>query len=69
MAADPRFTRILLGLGLTEFSMHASNLPVIKRVINSCELASLRQQTAKIMASTGYDDFISRLNKFQYHVC
>ncbi|MDH5447203.1 MAG: phosphoenolpyruvate--protein phosphotransferase [Gammaproteobacteria bacterium] len=67
MAADPRFTHILLGLGLTEFSMHASNLPVIKQVINNSDMSSLAEQTNKIMQCSTYDDFISRLNKFQYN--
>lgn len=67
MAADPRFTRILLGLGLTEFSMHASNLPIIKQVINQSEFSSLANQTGAIMACTAYEDFLARLNDFQYN--
>lgn len=66
MAADPRFTRILLGLGLTEFSMHASNLPVIKQMINDSELSALSTLTKEIMQTTNYEDFLTRLNHFQY---
>jgi phosphotransferase system enzyme I (PtsI) len=33
MAGDVRLTRLLLGLGLREFSMHATQLPEIKQRI------------------------------------
>lgn len=66
MAADPRFTRILLGLGLTEFSMHASNLPAIKQVINDSTLSVLSDLTHEIMQTTDYDAFLLHLNNFQY---
>ncbi|MFO1421267.1 MAG: hypothetical protein U1F59_10125 [Candidatus Competibacteraceae bacterium] len=32
MAGDSRYTRLLLGLGLTEFSMHPTTLLEIKRL-------------------------------------
>jgi len=66
MAADPRFTRILLGLGLTEFSMHASNLPAIKQVINDSNLSALSDSTRDIMQCLHYEEFLKRLNHFQY---
>ena len=66
MAADPRFTRILLGLGLTEFSMHARNLPAIKQVINDSQLSVLSDLTREIMQTTNYEEFLTRLNRFQY---
>lgn len=66
MAADPRFTRILLGLGLTEFSMHASNLPAIKQVVNDSQLSNLSELTREIMQTTSHEEFIKHLNHFQY---
>lgn len=66
MAADPRFTRILLALGLTEFSMHASNLPAIKQVINNSELSSLSAMAEEIIRTSDYEEFISLLHRFQY---
>ena len=39
MAGDPRFTRLLLGLGLREFSVHPSVLLEIKQIINSTVVA------------------------------
>ena len=38
MAGDPRYTRLLLGLGLTEFSMHPANVLEIKRIIRESGL-------------------------------
>ncbi|GIT48302.1 MAG: hypothetical protein Ct9H300mP14_02300 [Gammaproteobacteria bacterium] len=48
MAGDPVFTRLLLGLGLREFSMEASSLPDIKqRILDSRidELESFSRQS------------------------
>jgi phosphotransferase system enzyme I (PtsI) len=49
MAGDPRCTRLLLGMGLTEFSMHPSMLPQIKNVVRHSELSRLRRSVRKIM--------------------
>jgi phosphotransferase system enzyme I (PtsI) len=49
MAGDPRCTRLLLGMGLTEFSMHPSVLPQIKNIVRYSELSRLRRSVRKIM--------------------
>ena len=49
MAGDPHYTRLLLGMGLTEFSMHPSMLPQIKNIVRHSELARLRKSARKIM--------------------
>lgn len=41
MASDPRYTRLLLGMGLREFSMHHTALPEVKHVINSSSIEAL----------------------------
>jgi phosphoenolpyruvate-protein phosphotransferase (PTS system enzyme I) len=41
MAGDPRYTRLLLGMGLTEFSMHPSTLQEVKSVINQSSISTL----------------------------
>lgn len=43
MAGDPRYTRLLLGLGLREFSMQAVSLLEVKRIINNSDAAELMQ--------------------------
>lgn len=49
MAGDPHYTRLLLGLGLREFSMHPSGLLEIKRIVRESELEQLRQAALEIM--------------------
>ena len=46
MAGDARLTRLLLGLGLTEFSMHPQQLLDIKREIRSAHSNALRAKVA-----------------------
>lgn len=52
MAGDPRYTRLLLGLGLQEFSAHPSNLLEIKQIINKSKISDLETQTKKILSTT-----------------
>ena len=52
MAGDPRYTRLLLGLGLTEFSMHPANILEIKRLIIDSDIAHLRRHVAELLADT-----------------
>lgn len=43
MAADPRYTQVLLGLGLKEFSMFAASLPEVKQEILRTHLKTSRK--------------------------
>ena len=52
MAGDPRYTRLLLGLGLQEFSAHPSNLLEIKQIINKSKISELEKQAKKILRTT-----------------
>ena len=52
MAGDPRYTRLLLGLGLQEFSAHPSNLLEIKQIINKSNISELEKQAKKILSTT-----------------
>jgi len=49
MAGDPRYTRLLLGLGLTEFSMHPSALLEIKKIVRESTLGELRIMAERVM--------------------
>lgn len=49
MAGDPRLTRLLLGLGLREFSMHPSALLEIKDLVNNSHTADLQKQARKAL--------------------
>ena len=52
MAGDPRYTRLLLGMGLQEFSAHPSNLLEIKQIINRSKISDLEKPTKKILSTT-----------------
>ena len=49
MAGDPAYTALLLGLGLDEFSMTASSIPQVKKVIRSLTIDDCRTLTKEIL--------------------
>ncbi len=49
MAGDPRFTRLLLTMGLTNFSMHPNAILEIKQIINQTDLGQLPKDTLRIL--------------------
>ena len=51
MAGDTRYTRLLLGLGLREFSMHPSALLEIKKIVRESAIADLKVQSTEVMAA------------------
>lgn len=51
MAGDPRYTRLLLGLGLTEFSMHPASVLEIKRLVIDADVGALRRQVDRVLAA------------------
>ncbi|KAF1018238.1 MAG: phosphoenolpyruvate--protein phosphotransferase [Burkholderia sp.] len=56
MAGDPAMTRLLLGMGLTEFSMHPSQLLVVKQEILRAHLKAIEKSTADVLASYEPED-------------
>ncbi|MGI4856832.1 MAG: phosphoenolpyruvate--protein phosphotransferase [Janthinobacterium lividum] len=50
MAGDPTMTRLLLGMGLREFSMHPSQLLVVKREVLRADLGTLERGVADLVA-------------------
>lgn len=66
MAGDPRCTRLLLGLGLTEFSMHTNTMPIVKQAIINSDISQLSQMTQSILQTHDFDQFASLLDDFQY---
>jgi phosphotransferase system enzyme I (PtsI) len=49
MAGDSKLTRLLLGMGLREFSMHPAQLLSVKQEILNSDLQQLVPHTKKIM--------------------
>ncbi|MGB5716708.1 MAG: phosphoenolpyruvate--protein phosphotransferase [Gammaproteobacteria bacterium] len=52
MAGDTRYTRLLLGMGLNEFSMHHTALQEVKRVINTSTITSLIPLVQELLNNT-----------------
>ena len=53
MAGDTNYTRLLLGLGLKEYSVHPSALLEVKQVVRDSDVSALRR---KCRALSGYTD-------------
>jgi phosphotransferase system enzyme I (PtsI) len=49
MAGDPRYTALLLGLGIRELSMTPSNIPLVKQRIREMDLAAANHRAEVIM--------------------
>lgn len=63
MAGEPQFTRLLLGMGLTEFSMHPSTLLDVKQTIKSTDTNKLAGMTKKILKSATSHEVSNYLEK------
>ena len=49
MAGDPKWTRLLLGMGLREFSMQSTQILAVKQEILNSDLDKLKPKTSKIL--------------------
>jgi phosphotransferase system enzyme I (PtsI) len=49
MAGDPAHTRLLLALGLTEFSLHPNTLLEVRAIIRDSDLAALRKLGSRLL--------------------
>lgn len=56
MAADPRYTWVLTGLGVRELSMHPSAVPVIKSIIRASDLEEMTQLAETCLEATDVAD-------------
>ncbi len=66
MAAEPRYTRLLLGLGLREFSMQPAVVPEIKRVIQRIDVEPLSRAAGEALSqpsSLELEAFVDYLNR------
>ncbi len=65
MAGDPAFTRLLLGLGLREFSVHPGGLLEVKKIIMESDIAELTAMADEIMqlnSGRKIEEYLNRLN-------
>jgi phosphotransferase system enzyme I (PtsI) len=57
MAGDPRYTRLLLGLGLTEFSMHPTGLLEIKRAVQDSHVGELTEIARRLLRTVDTEKY------------
>ena len=63
MAGDPKLTRLLLGFGLRQFSMHPAHVLAVKRQVLQSSLPRLTSSVRKILASAEIDRIEPLLDK------
>ena len=51
MAGDPQLTRLLLGMGLRQFSMHPAQILEVKQEVMRSNLAELRRKASRLLAT------------------
>ncbi|MGO9786476.1 MAG: phosphoenolpyruvate--protein phosphotransferase [Stellaceae bacterium] len=64
MAGDPRYTALLLGLGIRDLSMAPANIPRVKQRIRAMDLASAVQRARTIMDQLDDGRIASLLDDF-----
>ena len=63
MAGDTRYTRLLLGLGLSEFSMHPASLLEVKAMIRNTRVTTLEKPVKKLLRDKNASSLHDRLHK------
>ncbi|MEC9206083.1 MAG: phosphoenolpyruvate--protein phosphotransferase [Pseudomonadota bacterium] len=56
MAGDSKYTRLLMGMGLTSFSMHPSAIPEVKNIITNTDTTKIQKISEQIMNSDDVDE-------------
>jgi phosphotransferase system enzyme I (PtsI) len=67
LAGDPEAAAILLGLGLDEFSMSASSIPLIKQIIRGTSLESCKALAEKALGSRSIAEVRAAVNEWMAH--
>lgn len=65
MAGDTKLTRLLLGMGLREFSMHPAQLLSVKQEILNSDLAAITTRTRRILRSIEPDEIAAAVEQLQ----
>jgi phosphotransferase system enzyme I (PtsI) len=63
MAGDPTLTRLLLGMGLRQFSMHPSQLLEVKQQVVMADTEQLAPKVLKLLKSDESDRIREQLEK------
>lgn len=63
MAGEPAYTRLLLALGLSEFSLHPSNLLEVRQMIRRSHRGKLRRRVRTLLAARDRDAIAAWLDR------
>jgi phosphotransferase system enzyme I (PtsI) len=66
MAGDIRLTRLLLGMGLREFSMHPAQLLSVKQEILNADLSRIAPRMRRIMRSMEPGEILDAVEQLQH---
>ncbi|MBM9401222.1 phosphoenolpyruvate--protein phosphotransferase [Gluconacetobacter azotocaptans] len=64
IAGDPRVVPLLIGLGLRSFSMTASAVPRVKRVVRALSFEDCRRLAHRVMQVSGVDEVTALIDAF-----
>ncbi|HEX6831951.1 MAG TPA: phosphoenolpyruvate--protein phosphotransferase [Rudaea sp.] len=70
MAGEPRYTALLLALGLSGFSMHPGSLLEVRKAISGCDAAALRKLRGSLLRATsraGIERVLARMSAANGH--
>jgi len=67
MAGDAKFTKLLIGMGLRQLSMHPSHVLNVKQQILHSQLSVLNSNARKVLALTDIDKIEPMVAKFNLH--
>lgn len=67
MAADSKLTKLLIGMGLRQFSMHPSHILSIKQQVLHSHVAELSNQARKVLSLTDIGKIEPLVAKFNLH--
>ncbi|MEI6306232.1 MAG: phosphoenolpyruvate--protein phosphotransferase, partial [Deltaproteobacteria bacterium] len=62
MAADPLNALLLIGMGISEFSLSAPSIPGVKQAIRANSLAACRKLASKVLACSSYSGIEKKLD-------
>jgi phosphotransferase system enzyme I (PtsI) len=65
MAGDIRFTALLIGLGLDEFSTAPSTIPLVKRAVRAYKLSDCEKLSKRVLECTGWQEVVRLLEMFK----
>ena len=63
MAGDPKLTKLFIGMGLTNFSMHPSSILTVKKQILESDATKLRSMSNKVLKQNDSEKIETLLNK------